>query len=81
MTQAIPFSINRISAPRIPFADFAAMTKRLGVAAIEIRNDLPEAEMVNGAKAADIGAAAKTHKPRSEGFFEGVKRFFDDLTR
>ncbi|MCS3454532.1 molecular chaperone DnaJ [Aeromonas rivuli] len=27
------------------------------------------------------GAAAKTHKPRSEGFFEGVKRFFDDLTR
>ena len=27
------------------------------------------------------GAAAKTHKPRSEGFFEGVKRFVDDLTR
>ena len=26
------------------------------------------------------GAAAKTHKPKSEGFFEGVKRFFDDLT-
>ena len=23
---------------------------------------------------------AKTHKPKSEGFFEGVKRFFDDLT-
>lgn len=59
MTTAIPFSINRISAPRIPFADFAAMAKRLGVPAIEIRNDLPEAEMVNGAKAADIGAAAK----------------------
>ena len=56
---AIPFSINRISAPRIPFATFAAMAKRLGVGAIEIRNDLPEAEMVNGAKAADIGAAAR----------------------
>lgn len=56
---AIPFSINRISAPRIPFATFAAMAKRLGVDAIEIRNDLPEAEMVNGAKAADIGAAAQ----------------------
>ena len=27
------------------------------------------------------GAAAKTHKPKSEGFFEGVKRFFDDLTK
>jgi 2-keto-myo-inositol isomerase len=56
---AIPFSINRISAPRIPFATFAALAKRLGVQAIEIRNDLPEAEMVNGAKAADIGAAAR----------------------
>ena len=33
--------------------------QRLGVQAIEIRNDLPEAEMVNGAKAADIGAAAQ----------------------
>jgi 2-keto-myo-inositol isomerase len=59
MTSAIPFSINRISAPRIPFGDFTALVKRLGVGAIEIRNDLPEAEMVNGAKAADIGAAAK----------------------
>ncbi|WP_116472453.1 molecular chaperone DnaJ [Zobellella maritima] len=27
------------------------------------------------------GAAGKKHKPKSEGFFEGVKRFFDDLTR
>lgn len=59
MTTAIPFSINRISAPRIPFADFARLAKRLGVHAIEIRNDLPEAEMVNGAQAADIGAAAQ----------------------
>ncbi|SDO27585.1 2-keto-myo-inositol isomerase [Rhodoferax sp. OV413] len=58
MSRSIPFSINRISAPRIPFADFTALVKRLGVQAIEIRNDLPEAEMVNGAKAADIGAAA-----------------------
>lgn len=58
MPTTIPFSINRISAPRIPFAAFTAMAKRLGVAAIEIRNDLPDAEMVNGAKAGDIGAAA-----------------------
>ncbi|WMC09462.1 molecular chaperone DnaJ [Oceanimonas pelagia] len=27
------------------------------------------------------GSAAKKHRPKSEGFFEGVKRFFDDLTR
>jgi 2-keto-myo-inositol isomerase len=58
MTTSIPFSINRISAPRIPFADFTALVKRLGVGAIEIRNDLAEAEMVNGAPAKDIGAAA-----------------------
>lgn len=27
------------------------------------------------------GSAAKKHKPKSEGFFNGVKKFFDDLTR
>lgn len=27
------------------------------------------------------GLAAKKHRPKSEGFFDGVKRFFDDLTR
>ena len=26
------------------------------------------------------GKAASKHKPRSEGFFDGVKKFFDDLT-
>ena len=26
------------------------------------------------------GSAAKKHRPKSEGFFDGVKRFFDDLT-
>ncbi|MFD2179802.1 molecular chaperone DnaJ [Veronia pacifica] len=26
------------------------------------------------------GSAAKKHKPKSEGFFNGVKKFFDDLT-
>ncbi|MEI8596393.1 molecular chaperone DnaJ [Photobacterium sp. Hal280] len=26
------------------------------------------------------GSDAKKHKPRSEGFFDGVKKFFDDLT-
>lgn len=59
MSKTIPFSINRISAPRIPFTAFAALAKRLGVGAIEIRNDLPNAEMVDGAAAKDIGAAAQ----------------------
>jgi molecular chaperone DnaJ len=26
------------------------------------------------------GSEVKTHKPKADGFFEGVKRFFDDLT-
>ena len=40
MTTPIAFSINRMSVPRMPFAQFAALVQRLGVKAIEIRNDL-----------------------------------------
>lgn len=61
MNQPIQFSINRISAPRIPFGEFVALVKRLKVGAIEIRNDLPGVEMVDGAAAKDIGAAARDH--------------------
>jgi 2-keto-myo-inositol isomerase len=61
VSQKIRFAINRISAPRIPFAEFAAMTKRLGVEAIEIRNDLPGVELVDGTPARDIAAAAKAN--------------------
>jgi len=59
MSQSIRFAINRISAPRIPFADFAAMSRRLGVDAIEIRNDLPGVELTDGTPAQAIGEAAK----------------------
>jgi 2-keto-myo-inositol isomerase len=61
MSQKIRFAINRISAPRVPFAEFAAMTKRLGVEAIEIRNDLPGVEIVDCTPAKDIAAAAKAN--------------------
>jgi 2-keto-myo-inositol isomerase len=61
MTQRIHFSINRISAPRIGFAEFAALTRRLGVQAIEIRNDLAGVEMVDGTPGKDIGAIAEAH--------------------
>jgi 2-keto-myo-inositol isomerase len=61
MSQKIRFAINRISAPRIPFAEFAAMIKRLGVEAIEIRNDLPGVELADGTRALDIAAAAKAN--------------------
>ena len=61
MSQSIQFSINRISAPRIGFAEFAALTQRLGVHAIEIRNDLAGVEMVDGTPGKDIGAIANAH--------------------
>ena len=55
----IQFAINRMSAPRMGFEAFVAMTRRLGVAAIEIRNDLSGVEITDGTPAATIGAAAK----------------------
>lgn len=61
MSQKIHFAINRISAPRLPFTEFAAMSKRLGVDAIEIRNDLPGVELVDGTPAKDVSAAAKAN--------------------
>lgn len=60
-TSALCFAINRISASRQPFAEFAAMCQRLGVSAIEIRNDLPGVELQDGTPASDIGAIARDH--------------------
>lgn len=59
MSRTIRFAINRISAPRIPFAEFVALTRRLGVQAIEIRNDLKGVELVDGTPAAQVAAAAR----------------------
>ncbi len=61
MSQTIRFAINRISAPRIPFADFAALSRRLGVDTIEIRNDLPGVELVDGTPAREVAAIARDH--------------------
>ena len=59
MTNPIHFAINRISASRMPFAGYLAMCRRLGVSAIEIRNDLPHAETCDGTAPAAIQAAAR----------------------
>lgn len=61
MAQQLHFALNRMAAPRLRFADFAAMTRRLGVNAIEIRNDLPDIEIGDGVPATEIGAIAKAH--------------------
>lgn len=54
MTAKYIFSLNRMSAPRIGFADYLALCQRLGVRAIEIRNDLGGVEINDGTPAQQI---------------------------
>lgn len=54
--EALQFSLNRMSAPRLAFADYAALCQRLSVNAIEIRNDLEGVEINDGTPATDIKA-------------------------
>lgn len=56
MTAALQFSLNRISAPRLPFSDFLLLARQLEIGAIEIRNDLPGVEITDGTPAATIKA-------------------------
>jgi len=55
------FALNRMCAPHMPFEQFAALAQRLGVDAIEIRNDLAQVEMADGAPGEQIGVVARAH--------------------
>jgi 2-keto-myo-inositol isomerase len=61
MSTTIRFAINRISAPHMPYADFAAMSQRLGVGAVEIRNDLKGVELTDGTTARQVADATQGH--------------------
>jgi len=61
MSPSLSFALNRMAVPRIPFAQFAVMTQRLGVTAIEIRNDLPGIETGDGVPPQESGAIALAH--------------------
>ena len=61
MVHAIRFAINRICAPRLPLPAFAAMACRLGVATIELRNDLAGVETRDGTGPGDILAITREH--------------------
>lgn len=50
------FSLNRMSAPRLGFANYLALCRRLDVQVIEIRNDLAGVELNDGTPAAQIRA-------------------------
>ena len=54
MTVALQFSLNRMSAPRLPFAEFLLLSRQLEVGAIEIRNDLPGVEIADGTSPLEI---------------------------
>lgn len=59
MSDVLRFSLNRMSAPRLPLSDYLALCGRLGVDAIEIRNDLPGVELVDGTPAQAVRAEAE----------------------
>ena len=51
------FALNHITAPKVALADFFAMARALGVAEVEIRNDLPD--VVGSAEPEAVKAAAE----------------------
>ena len=53
------FSLNHMVAPRLAHGAFFDLANALGVAAVEIRNDLNGVALADGTSAADVGAAAK----------------------
>jgi 2-keto-myo-inositol isomerase len=61
MQATIRFAINRICSARMPLVAFAAMAQRLGIEAIELRNDLPGVEMRDGSSPRDVAAIASDH--------------------
>jgi 2-keto-myo-inositol isomerase len=52
----ITFALNRTCAPQLPLADFIALAQRVGVHAVEIRNDIEGHEFANGMPAPELKA-------------------------
>jgi 2-keto-myo-inositol isomerase len=53
------FALNHMVAPRLDHAAFFDLARRVGVADVEIRNDLPGVALADGTPAAEVGQAAK----------------------
>ena len=58
MAPPITFALNHIVSPSRDFADFARLTRDLGITSVEIRNDLQGVEIADGTPAEDVKAAA-----------------------
>lgn len=61
MNPDIRFAVNRIAASSMAFPAFAAMAQSLGVKAVEIRNDLADAELTDGTPASQVASSAHAH--------------------
>ena len=59
MANPITFALNHIVSPHRDFADFARLTRDLGITSVEIRNDLQGVEIADGTPAEDVRAAAE----------------------
>lgn len=53
---SIQFAMNRTCAPQLPLDDFIALARAAGVSAVEIRNDVPGQELLDGTPAGDVRA-------------------------
>jgi 2-keto-myo-inositol isomerase len=53
------FSLNHMVAPRLGHEAFFDLTRKLGLADVEIRNDLKGVALADGTRASEVGAAAK----------------------
>ena len=57
MNTTFQFSLNRMSAPRLPFDRYLSLCQRLGIETIEIRNDLEGVEICDGTPPDAVRAA------------------------
>lgn len=53
---SLAFALNRTCAPQLPLAEFIALAARVGVSAVEIRNDIEGREFHDGTPAAEVKA-------------------------
>lgn len=55
----IPFALNHMAAPRLSLRDFLALAGRLGVGAVEIRNDIAGTAIADGTTPGDVRSEAE----------------------
>src|SRR5690606_29815047 len=53
------FALNHMTAPQLRLADFFALARRLGIAGVEIRNDIAGNATLDGTEAGAVKAAAE----------------------